>query len=59
MPQGHGDIVQAFEQGRALAGIDRERKRGAVRALDPAGGKIDRERRLTVDGDDARLEVGT
>ena len=51
MPQRHGDIVEAFEQGRTLARVDLEGDLGAVRTRDRPGGEVDLEGRLTVDSD--------
>ena len=49
MLEGHGDIVEAFEQGRALASVNLEDNLGAIRTGDRSGVEIDFERRLTVD----------
>src|SRR6188768_3394922 len=49
MLESHGDIVEAFQQGRSLARVDLEYNLSAVRTCNRPGAEVDLEGRLTVD----------
>ena len=57
MSHRHGDIIKAFEQGGALAWVDREGKDLAVGTDDRIAHQIDLERLATIDVNDALLKL--
>src|SRR5690242_1083606 len=49
IPEGHRDVVEAFQQGLTLASVDLEDDLLAIRTGNRPRGEVDLERRLTVD----------